>query len=361
MLNLCLNLPCYTGNQPQVVIVCKPLVWQFILLLTSLQKHFDLLHWEEKLFVMEFKRDSAIYSAEKPQVDFIRALQHLNVKKSFISRTIDSYRDTGSVASSHKSGRKETVTTPKMIRKVKTRFDRNPRLSGRKIVRELNISRERMQHILKIELGLKPLKLPKVQELTNRQKKVRLERAKELLRLHESGQLPNLDFRWEAITNWVFFEQTKWSGLLAKEVSWKFTPAIGHQNTIAADGNGVGRLSLVFIDRAIKINALKTVLKYFCRKQHFKRTQHYCTQHASTKNRLKRRFFSSFPPHNGDLNLRISIRCTFAPGPLWRVRFSLKKYLSVDHQKTTLLWEWEKYRRATFVQLVMIFSAVRRL
>ena len=51
-----------------------------------------------------------------------------------------------------------------------------------------------MQDILKNELGLKPLKLQKVQELIYRQKKVRLERAKDLLRLHESGQLPNLVF-----------------------------------------------------------------------------------------------------------------------------------------------------------------------
>ena len=41
-----------------------------------------------------------------------------------------------------------------MIRKVKARFDRNPRRIGRKIARELKISRERMQHILKNELGL---------------------------------------------------------------------------------------------------------------------------------------------------------------------------------------------------------------
>ena len=81
-----------------------------------------------------------------------------------------------------------------MICKVKARFDRNPRRSGRKIARELNISRERMQHILKNELRLKPLKFQKVQELPDGQKKVRLERAKELLRLHESAQLPNLVF-----------------------------------------------------------------------------------------------------------------------------------------------------------------------
>ena len=74
---------------------------------------------------MEFKRDSviALYLAGKSQVAIVRALQQLNVNKSFVSRIIARYRDTGSVASRQKCGRKKkTVTTPGMIRKVKVRF-----------------------------------------------------------------------------------------------------------------------------------------------------------------------------------------------------------------------------------------------
>ena len=59
-----------------------------------------------------------------------------------------------------------------MIKKVKIRFDRNPRRSGRKIAHELNISRERMQHILKNELGIKALKFQKMKELTDGQEKL---------------------------------------------------------------------------------------------------------------------------------------------------------------------------------------------
>ena len=47
---------------------------------------------------------------------------------------------------------------------------------------------------MKKELGLKTLNFQKVQELSDEQKKVRLKRAKELLRLHNSDQLPNLVF-----------------------------------------------------------------------------------------------------------------------------------------------------------------------
>ena len=142
---------------------------------------------------MELKRDRVIafYLAGKPQMDIVTALQHLNVNKSFVSRTIARNRDTDRVASRPKSGRKRKATTPEMIRKVKTRFDRNPYSSDRKIALELNLSRKPMQHILKNMLGLKPLKFQKVQEFTDAQNKVRLERANELFRLHESGQLPN--------------------------------------------------------------------------------------------------------------------------------------------------------------------------
>ena len=87
---------------------------------------------KKKLFVMESKRDSviALYFAGNPQVAIVRALQYLNVNKSFVSRTIARYRDTGSVARVQKVGKKMT-TTPETVRKVKARFDRNPRSSGR--------------------------------------------------------------------------------------------------------------------------------------------------------------------------------------------------------------------------------------
>ena len=78
-----------------------------------------------------------------------------------------------------------------MIQKVKAIIDRNQRRSGWKIARELNISREGMQHILENKLRLKALNFQKLQELDDRPKKVKLEWAKELLRLHESDQLPN--------------------------------------------------------------------------------------------------------------------------------------------------------------------------
>ena len=58
---------------------------------------------------MEFKHDSVVglYLAGKPQVAIVRALQCINVIKSFVSRSIARYRDTGSVARRQGSGRKK--------------------------------------------------------------------------------------------------------------------------------------------------------------------------------------------------------------------------------------------------------------
>lgn len=149
---------------------------------------------------MEFKRNSviALYLAGKPQVQIVRALSHLNVHKSFVSRTISRYNDTGSIARRKGSGRKRTATSKEMIRKVEARIKRNPRRSGRKMAAELNVSRERLQHILRNELRLKPYKFQKAHDFTPQPKKVRLDRAKELIRLHESGSLPNIVFSDEA-------------------------------------------------------------------------------------------------------------------------------------------------------------------
>ncbi|XP_039964236.1 uncharacterized protein LOC120777158 [Bactrocera tryoni] len=62
------------------------------------------------------------------------------------------------------------------------------------MAKELKISQNSMQRLLKNELKVKPNKFQKGHNLTPQQKKVRLERAKELLHLHERGEFPNIVF-----------------------------------------------------------------------------------------------------------------------------------------------------------------------
>ena len=90
--------------------------------------HFDLLHSEKKVFVMEFKRDGAIvlYLAGKLQVAIVRALQYLKVNNILFLVPL---LVTTILAVLHHVQKLALmlVTTPEMIRKVKTIFDRNPR------------------------------------------------------------------------------------------------------------------------------------------------------------------------------------------------------------------------------------------
>ena len=66
---------------------------------------------------------------------------------------------------------KKTATSAEMLRKVKKRLDRNPHHSCRKMARELNISQYAIRQILKNELEVTPLKIQKVQDLTETEKK----------------------------------------------------------------------------------------------------------------------------------------------------------------------------------------------
>ena len=148
-----------------------------------------------------------------------------------------------------------------------------------------------MRQILKNELGVKPLKL---QELTPQQKENRLKRAKGLLRLAESGELPNLFF--------------------SDEKSFGHSDGLGRHNS---------RWSLCArINRPWHQNKCRILSrKYFggCIK-----TQHHRTQYVPPKNGYKMRFIASFPAHNGYQNLRIQIRWTIVSGVFWKSRLALE-------------------------------------
>lgn len=233
---------------------------------------------------MEFKRNSviALCLTGKSQPAIVRELEHLKVNKMFVYRTISRYNETGSISKRCGGDAKKTATSSKVIRSVKARIERNPRRSGRKMASELNISRERVQHILKNELGLKALKFQKVHDLTPGQKKVRVERAKELIRLHASGQLPNIVFSDEAPfvieqhvnkqNDRVYLPERSYDNFDQRMATRKQAPQF---LMIWAAVTADGRSPLVFLDRGVKINAivyretvLEAVLKPWARK-HF--------------------------------------------------------------------------------------------
>jgi len=231
---------------------------------------------------MEYKRNSvvALYLAGKSNSAIVKELQHLKVNKMFVFRTINRYKETGSVKKRHGGGWKKTATSPDMIRKVKARIKRNPRQSATKITKEMHISDRSVRKIMKNHLHVKPYKIQKVHALNPTQMKVRLERAKELKRLHTSDEIPNIVFSDEKIftieqfvnkqNDWVWL--TERSNENARLATRSHHPA---QVMVWAAVTADGRFPLVFLEPAVKINAtnyremvLEAALKSWARK-HF--------------------------------------------------------------------------------------------
>ncbi|XP_017768088.1 PREDICTED: uncharacterized protein LOC108556467 [Nicrophorus vespilloides] len=119
-----------------------------------------------------------------------------------------------------------------------------------------------MQRILKIELKVKLYKFQKGQDLTDVQKKTRLDRANELLRLHENSQLPNIglsdekNFLIEKFVNKqndrIYLEERSNENLDIRMVTRsQVEPFVIVWEAVTVDR----RFSLVFLDRGVKLNA----------------------------------------------------------------------------------------------------------
>ncbi|KAF2893517.1 hypothetical protein ILUMI_12656 [Ignelater luminosus] len=171
---------------------------------------------------MEFKRNSviALYLAGKSQSAIVRELEHIKVKK---------------------------------------RLERNPRRSGNQMAKELNISQSSIRRILQNELQVKAYKKQKAHDLTPNQKKVRFERAKELLRLAASGEFPNIvfsdekNFPIEQFVNTqndrVYLTERTYENLKHRLVTRSNYPS---QIMVWAAVTATGRSPLVFIEPGVK-------------------------------------------------------------------------------------------------------------
>ena len=185
----------------------------------------------------------------------------------------------------------------------------------------------------------------KVSELTKGQKIVRPERAREILRLLESGQLPNLvfsgekPFQIEQFVNKrndrVNLPKRSAENLHLQLATRTQVPAMV---TMWAAVTADGRFPFVFIDRGVKIiaeyyreNVLKTVLIAWVDKDFGRRPwtfqQDLTRLHSARVNQEFKNlisFLASFLPHIENQYLRISMHCTFAIESFWKVGFSPK-------------------------------------
>ncbi|CAG5024244.1 unnamed protein product [Parnassius apollo] len=120
---------------------------------------------------MDLKHNSviALYLEGKSNIEIRRALPNLKLNEKFVHRTIKRYSEIGSIKKRYGGGQRCTATAPAVVEKVRHRLDRNPARSVNQLAQDLK-------------------------ELTAFQRSERLERSKELIRLLDSGELPNLVF-----------------------------------------------------------------------------------------------------------------------------------------------------------------------
>ena len=101
----------------------------------------------------------------------------------------------------------QEVAVRKIVKNVKDWILRNPRHSANEMAKQMDVSPGLMRHILKKDFGLKRYKRQKMHELTAIQKKVRLYRAKLLLRRLASGDFPKIVSFWKSpsLFEWIFY------------------------------------------------------------------------------------------------------------------------------------------------------------
>ena len=120
--------------------------------------------------------------------DIVKNLVKIGVNESVVYRTIKRINETGAVDGREHNGRKVSVTVPAMVKRVRSRIDRNPRRSQRRMAKELIISRGSLRNIVKNKIGKRALKRATSQMLSAQNKKDRFIRSKALLkRLGEFG------------------------------------------------------------------------------------------------------------------------------------------------------------------------------
>ena len=122
-----------------------------------------------------------LHNAGQRQCQIYRSLNG-TVSRSFISKVIRKYRETGSTDDRPKSGRPRSVRTRQMLRNVRQQIRRNPARSARQMARQMNVSRSTMQRALTVDLGLKALRKSQVQMLSAADKAKRVDKCRAFLR-----------------------------------------------------------------------------------------------------------------------------------------------------------------------------------
>ena len=182
----------------------------------------------------------------------------LNLPRMTVSDAVKRYQETGSNNDRVRSGRPRTSNTSVNRRRIKSRLQRNPRWSTRKLAKSTEISRTSVQRILKNELQLKAYKLQEAHLLTDAMKATRLKRCKTLKRRFAAGRHKSILFSDEKIFTIEQAHNHQNDRIWATEVPLQ-DGIVGRSQKpksvmVWAGVTSNGKTSLIFVEEGVKIN-----------------------------------------------------------------------------------------------------------
>lgn len=288
------------------------------------------------------------------QVDIVRVLK---IASSTVNDAIKRFKELGHEGDRTGRGRKFTKNIASVRNAIKKRVQRNCAVSMRKVAKEMEINRETVRKIAVINLGLKPYKSQKVQRLTDKNKEVRLQRCRQLLR-RAAGQ------SWESI---LFTDEKIFTIEQAhnhqNDRNWcserPTTAIVEHRQNpqsvmVWAGICATGKTPLVFVEKGVKINQqiyrrdiLQGVVLPWAQ-HHFGDSQWTFQQDSAPAHKAKltqewcRANYPDFitseewPPYSPDLN-----PMDYSVWSILEAKACAKPHKSLEALKRSLLREWD--------------------
>ena len=120
--------------------------------------------------------------------------KRLKMNRIIVWKIIKKFQEIGTILDWEGRGRKRTVRTPQLIKNTREKLRRNSRRSCRNLAAAAGVGKSTMHQLLREDLGVKPFKMLRRQELSDRHVAMRAEKCRKLLQDIAEGTLPNLVF-----------------------------------------------------------------------------------------------------------------------------------------------------------------------
>ena len=103
--------------------------------------------------------------------------KRLKINRTTVWKIIKKFQEIGSILDREGRGRKRTVCTPQLIKNTREKLRRNSRRSCRNLAAAADVGKSTMHQQLREDLGVKPFKMLRRQELSDRHVAMRAENA----------------------------------------------------------------------------------------------------------------------------------------------------------------------------------------